>query len=348
MVKVSIIIPIYNAQKYIETCLNSITSQTFKDYEIILIDDGSTDNTLKTLENYTLHQKQFKLIVTNHSGPATARNIGLGVANGKYIKFIDADDTLYNQHSLQKMVDVAEKYNVDVVFGKYYTYTKILGIKFNLKDRFNTSGLSSEGIYNVQENKEVPFTEMPSIGNKLFTKQLFENLSFPDGYKWEDLALVPALLVKSNRFYFLNQPIYSYNLRFNNTTVKDIFFANDIFQFFDIINFLENNLGDQADEYAEELKKCYATHGALKYLLSSLWIDIPKAEKISILQNYINLMELTYPTYKDNEFYKQYTSSLFLTILKMHTKRLIKDFKRESDIDKLKEKINKQKIKLNK
>lgn len=339
MAKVSIIIPVYNAEKYIENCLNSIIDQSLKDYEVILVNDGSTDNSLEKIEKYTLDRKNFQLFVTNNGGAATARNVGLDVSTGKYIKFIDADDSLYSPTSLETMVSIADEYNLDTVIGKYHTYIDLFGLKFGLGDTGNTSGLSEEGLYQTKENKSVPFMEMPNVGNKLFSRKIIGNLRFPNGYKWEDLALVPALIARSEKIYYINRPVYSYRVGLYNTSVKDALFANDIFQFFEVFEMLKANLGDKASLYKEELKKLYAVHGSLKYLISSLWINATPSEKRKIFRDYINVMELMYPTYKDNELYRKHMNSPSLQFLQKYVDLLIGSFERKSNIDELKTSI---------
>ncbi len=336
MAKVSIIIPVYNAEPYIETCLNSILSQSFKDYEVILVNDGSKDNSLNKIEKYVLNHKIFKLFVTENNGTAVARNIGLDAATGKYIKFIDADDSFYSMTSLEDMVSVAEEYKLDTVIGKYYSYIKLLGLKIDLKDAWNTSGLTEEGLYQTKENKSVPFMEMPNVGNKLFSRNIIGNMKFPAGYKWEDLAVVPALIARSEQFYYINKPVYSYRMSLYNTTIKDCLFANDIFQFFEVYEMLKNNLGDVEPIFEEELKKLYVVHGSLKYLNSSLWINMTPGEKRKIFRDYINLMELMYPKYNESDLYKDYVSSGLACILQKYVNLLIGKFEIKSDINELK------------
>ena len=94
MLKISVIIPVYNAEQYLEECLNSIRNQTYKELEVILVDDGSTDNSGKICDKYTKVDNRFRVLHINNSGPSYARNIGLKEAQGEYITFVDADDWL--------------------------------------------------------------------------------------------------------------------------------------------------------------------------------------------------------------------------------------------------------------
>lgn len=115
--KISIIIPIYNADDYIEKCVNSILNQTYKNYEIILIDDGSTDNSLAICNNYASKNENIKVIHIENGGPSRARNIGIKNASGEYILFIDADDVIKND-MIEKLVLICD--DADVVMCSYY------------------------------------------------------------------------------------------------------------------------------------------------------------------------------------------------------------------------------------
>lgn len=123
MTKVSIIVPTYNCAKYIPEAVESILSQSFKDYEIIVVDDGSTDNTKDVLSPY-LEKGLIKYIYQENQGPGAARNTGINQAQGKYISFLDSDDVLL-ENSLLKRVDFLEKYSdLDMVFSDYIYETK--------------------------------------------------------------------------------------------------------------------------------------------------------------------------------------------------------------------------------
>ena len=101
--KVSVIIPVYNAEKYLAECLDSIVCQTLSDIEIICVNDGSSDNSLSLLEAYSRKDNRFKIINQENSGPGVARNTGINVASGEYIFFVDSDDTIFPE-TLEKNV----------------------------------------------------------------------------------------------------------------------------------------------------------------------------------------------------------------------------------------------------
>lgn len=122
MPEVSVIIPVYNTEKYLSACLDSVLNQTFKDFEIIVVDDGSTDGTPRILEEYAARDARIRLIRQANSGkPSVARNTGIRSAIGSYITFLDADD-LYEQNKLKREYELLERHNdIDVVFSDLHT-----------------------------------------------------------------------------------------------------------------------------------------------------------------------------------------------------------------------------------
>lgn len=161
----SIIIPVYNKEKYIRDCINSILAQTFTNFEIIIINDGSTDNTIKILKSFK--DSRIKLINTNNNGVSTARNIGINHASGQYIIFVDGDDTITPDYC-ERIVDDIIKYGCPdlLIFGLTKIYpsgnTKIINpytdgiIKISeFQHSFMTETSEKEGIYGYICNKAI-------------------------------------------------------------------------------------------------------------------------------------------------------------------------------------------------
>ena len=114
MAKVSVIVPVYNAEKYIEKCISTIANQTMKDVEILAINDGSTDNSLNILDSLSLRYKgKLKIISKENGGAGSARNIGIENANGEFIKFVDADDYVAKDY-VEAMVWLMQEYDADI------------------------------------------------------------------------------------------------------------------------------------------------------------------------------------------------------------------------------------------
>ena len=124
MVKVSIIVPVYNVEKYISRCLNSLINQTLDDIEIICVNDCSTDNSFETVKEYAVKDSRFVLIEHEiNQGLGSARNSGIGIASGKYIIFIDSDDYIDTDYC-EKLYNTAKKYDADIVVTNLLKHKK--------------------------------------------------------------------------------------------------------------------------------------------------------------------------------------------------------------------------------
>lgn len=222
--KLSIIVPIYNVEKYIDKCLDSIVSQTFLDYEVILVNDGSSDSSLQIAEGYRKkYPNLIKIYSKVNGGLSDARNYGINFANGEFLAFIDSDDFL-DKTMFEKMFYVQEKYNSDIVAcDMYYVYED------------GTSVVSSAGeflVENPKENLEI-LDINNSACNKIFRKKLFDTIKFPIGKWYEDLATIPQVIYESNSISHLNEPLYYYLQRSGsiahtkNIKMFDIYWAID-------------------------------------------------------------------------------------------------------------------------
>lgn len=151
-IKISVIVPVFNAEKYLKMCLNSLVSQTLKNIEIICIDDGSTDNSLAILDKFKSKDDRIKIIKQKNYGVSMARNNGISEAQGEYIGFVDADDWV-DKDFFEKLYNAAQKYNADIATAGYYRRGKILrSKKLNYK--------KEEKITNPTEKIKAVYTKM--------------------------------------------------------------------------------------------------------------------------------------------------------------------------------------------
>ena len=132
MVKVSVIVPIYNTEIYLKECLNSVINQTLKDIEIICINDGSTDNSLKILEYFAKIDKRVTIFSQKNKGQGSARNLGLKHAKGEYICFVDSDDVL-KPNELEDTYNISSKKSLDFLIFKLFTYNEETGEEYSEK-----------------------------------------------------------------------------------------------------------------------------------------------------------------------------------------------------------------------
>lgn len=204
-IKFSFIVPAYNCADYIENCLNSILAQTYKNYEIIVVDDCSTDNTITVLKKYN----NIKILSTpKNSRQGAARNIGLDNCTGDYILFVDSDDSLYDNYVLEKIVNkLNDSSQPDILY---------LGLKmFGKRDLLLIPDeKNSQKEYRLAEN---PFINVISIcwKNELIQKN---NIRFPETIKYEDVYFAFWGIEKSKTYSYTDFIYYKYNNRESSTT----------------------------------------------------------------------------------------------------------------------------------
>lgn len=204
MDKISVVVPIYNAEKYLEKCINSIIKQTHKNLEIILINDGSTDNSLNIINTfYQKHKDKIKVISRNNKGIGYTRNEGLQKATGEYIIFIDSDDYL-ELNMLEKMYNKLKTKKADLVICNYKIYNET-GV---LKKVDVTKNIKDETMLVKQPNlmNELNFAPW----NKLYKRELFNDITFPEKYKYEDLSAIFKVCLKAKKIVKVDDYLYNY------------------------------------------------------------------------------------------------------------------------------------------
>ena len=210
---VSIIIPVYNVEKYLKKCLDSVINQTYKNIEIIIINDGSTDNSLKICQNYEKKYSNIKVINQNNQGLSAARNKGIDESKGKYITFIDSDD-YYDLDAVEKFYILATEKNADLVCCG--TYCENENGKYYLKHC-----LSEEKEYDNYEALETMLLSKgidPSACNKFYKKKLFNKIKFPIGEYYEDLSIMYKIVFESKKIVHMGMPKYHYIIRSGSIT----------------------------------------------------------------------------------------------------------------------------------
>lgn len=219
-VKISVIIPVYNVEKYVEECLASVCSQSFKDIEILCIDDNSTDNSLAIIEKISKNDDRIKLFHNEKNmGLAYTRNVGLKNASGKYIAFIDSDD-LYADGALKELFDLAESNNTDIVYFDAQCFFED-GLKY---DKEKVDYYSRRKSYGLKSGRQMLF-EM-TFDNKftdsacllfIHKKWLDANrITFFSGILYEDCLFSTLCMVTANTVLHVNRKYYLYRCRANS------------------------------------------------------------------------------------------------------------------------------------
>ena len=208
--KISIIIPFYNVENYIEKCIKSVKNQTFTDFECILIDDESTDNSKQIAEKLIENDSRFKIISQLNKGLGGARNTGLDNAKGEWIAFLDSDDW-WHFDFLEKMYYYATQNDVDIINCRYENVNKnsvIMSINSSLP----------AGIYTNKEQLIFFYLTYPTAWNKFYKKQLWETIRFPEKVYYEDLSTIFQLVFNAERIGFIDDAPICYNLREGSIT----------------------------------------------------------------------------------------------------------------------------------
>ena len=212
---VSVIVPIYNVEAYLERCVESILQQSYKAMEIILVDDGSPDNCGNICEDYAGKDKRIRVLHKKNGGLSDARNAGLEIAQGKYVLFVDSDDAI-KEKLVETCVQTAEKNNSDMVI---FDFTRVEGHAETL----TTMEIEKSGTYTLESEPRLLFGA-PAAWNKLFRRDLFTKtgIRFPVGKYYEDLGTIPKLLLLAHKIDYIKESFYDYMIRSGSimTTAK--------------------------------------------------------------------------------------------------------------------------------
>ena len=212
---ISIIIPVYKAELYIRNCLNSVLNQTYKDYEVILIDDGSPDACGKICEEYAENRSNWIVVHQQNAGQAAARNLGLSMAKGDYICFIDSDDSVHSNY-LQKLYHSLIETNSDLAICGYQRISessKITKLEENELVKLNENELWEEVFCHLNN----------AVWNKLYRKDFLNGLHFPCGlYHGEDLMFNLRYISRCKNAVWVQSKLYYYWEREGSVT-KSVF-----------------------------------------------------------------------------------------------------------------------------
>lgn len=272
MLKISIIIPVYNVEKYLERCIDSILSQDFRDFELILVDDGSTDKCSEICEEYKLRDKRVIVLHKENGGLSSARNAGLEIARGEYVGFIDSDDWI-EENAFPKLYQFGVKNDLEIIiFG--------MQVVDEFGKRKKYCGVEENQLY----DRETAFYEMVCNGrfreeacNKFYKRELFEGIRYPVGRIHEDTFTTYKLIEKAERIGYYKGVFYNYFQR------KDSIMANAKISF----NIDRVEAIGELVECIRKYPKVY--YGGVYNLLSSSCLNLEKVlvEKNDNRRNYL-------------------------------------------------------------
>lgn len=230
--KISIIIPVYNAEKYLHRCLNSILSQTFTDFEVLLINDGSPDNSGKICDEYALNDSRIKVFHKENGGVSRARQVGTDYANGEYIIHVDPDDWI-EPSMLQDLYNKAFDDNVDMVICDFYKESNKNIILLCQKP----SGYEKQILLNDILSKRLH----GSCCNKLVKKIFYNHVSFPSNLNChEDAFVIMHIISNGAKVSYLNKAYYHYCIDINPTSITHGAKIKLYYQTVDFLNRIKN------------------------------------------------------------------------------------------------------------
>ncbi|BCN29015.1 glycosyltransferase [Anaeromicropila herbilytica] len=296
MVNVSIIVPVYNTEKYLQRCLDSLVNQTLEELEIILIDDGSIDTSNQIMREYEKeYPNRVKVYTKENGGQATARNMGVLKSSGKYIGFVDSDDYV-DTSMFESMYQMAEEEKCDMVECHYhYLCEEGKAIK-EYKARGN--------VRQFKNQKDMFINPQVSPWNKLYRREVLmhSGVDFPDGYIYEDTAFYIKTIPFIKKEKYIDEQFVYYYLRGNSTmNVNKSRRVGDIIPVMEnILDFYINN--QLYDVYQEELE-----YFCVKTLLCSSLSRIGRIKDHSIAKelydNTFSFINERFPNYKHNQYF---------------------------------------------
>lgn len=214
----SIIVPIYNVENYLGQCIDSIIGQAYKNLEIILVDDGSTDSSGLLCDDYQKKDRRIRVIHKKNEGVSVARNVGLQYATGDLLGFVDSDDYLESNMYSELWTNMMHT-NSELACCAYKRIAKDQIYDSSTGEIKELTGLELlEGMVIGLEGCIIS----PSVANRLYKRETFDNLLFPEGRIYEDKLVSTEVLLRVHKVVYLNKALYNYRVREGSLTQKEI------------------------------------------------------------------------------------------------------------------------------
>ena len=239
---ISIIVPVYNVEKYFDGCMESLLGQTYEEFEVIVINDGSTDGSAVLCDKWAEKDKRVRVVHQENKGLAAVRNKGLELARGEYIAWVDSDDYVDKSY-LEKMLETRENTRADMVMCSFYT------------DTDGTVECTGKRVFHVETMDRQAFLERlythgmySVVWNKLLPREAYQGVQFPVGRVFEDSSVMRQLTARCKKIVVIDEPLYFYRRHGESITLqqrneaKSIKYTNDMYLW----------LKEEIDEYRKE------------------------------------------------------------------------------------------------
>ena len=218
--KITVIVPVYNVEDYLDKCLDSVIKQTYKNIEIIVVNDGSTDNSGEICQEYAQKDNRITYVEQENGGLSDARNAGLERMTGSYVTFVDSDDWI-EQDYVEVLYNKLTEYQADVSVGNYYSYNEDEGMYyFHINgDSYYEKVFDNVSIFeNLYESQEMKSFALISAWGKLYKASLFDYIRFDKGKLGEDGYMNQKLYLLVQKVIYINQGLYAYRQRSGSIT----------------------------------------------------------------------------------------------------------------------------------
>lgn len=250
---ISIIVPVYNVEHYLCECLDSIIAQSFSDWELLLIDDGSSDGSGVICDEYANKDKRIRVFHQGNQGQSVARNLGLDNMSGKYVTMVDSDDVLITNDYLKVMYEALVQNDAEMSLcrlGHFDNGSNPPPVKGDVQSTFVRTGED----YGLWKNIAAGFTPN-SAAAKMYLASLFENVRYPEGRIFEDIAIQHMLTFPCKRIVFIEASIYGHRVRTDGTeigTPVDVRAQDIVYAYQDRIDYYKSferqDLADKAEQ----------------------------------------------------------------------------------------------------
>ena len=293
--KISVIIPVYNVYDYLDKCLSSLVNQTDTNFEVIIVNDGSTDDSQKIIDKYVSENANMHSYIKENGGLASARNYGLKKATGDYILFLDSDD-YYELNTIEVLKKEAQNDDDIITFQMYIDENNKITEQNIEMEEF----VFSE---NIPASKRLLLYN-PSACDKMFKKELFvkNDFEFIEGTYYEDLGTIPLLAMYTDKIKFTKHYLYHY-LKRENSTMNKVKYNAKIEDIFLMIERIATTFKTKKiyDKYKEEIEYIYIHH-----LLRAASIRFLNYDKYDMVDKIRKIIKENYPKFKENKYFQKY------------------------------------------
>lgn len=288
MAKISVIIPVYNTAKYLKKCFDSVLEQSMNDIEIIVVNDGSTDNSQEIIDDYVqLYPDIFKSIYQKNAGQAAARNTALNIATGEFIMFVDSDDYI-EPNAFERVYNIAFDNGYDIVCFNMYEEKNGEKIKSNCRN-FEQTPTNIRYVLNES-----------SPCNKIIRCEIFKNnnIRFNENRIYEDLELIPRLILYTDKIKYIDDYLYTYVIH-ENSTMRQKEYNSKLASIYPVVETLKESLGKRG--YNDEVEYLFIEHLMHSAVLRYLGYKEGKADIIKISK----IMKRDFPHWRSNKYFRQ-------------------------------------------